>query len=71
MMASVTQLERLTALEVRVEELRDESKEIGKKLDDLLAMRNKGIGAFWLASSLIGTGMLGVFLQMIGWFKHG
>lgn len=45
--------------------------EINDKLDELLAMRNKGIGAFWLASTLIGTGMVGMIVQLLSWWKHG
>jgi len=67
----VTQLERLTSLEVQVAQLRSEQQEVIKKLDDLLAMRNKGVGAFWLASTILGTGIVGFALQLIAWWKHG
>lgn len=42
-----------------------------KKLDDILALRNKGIGAFWVASSLIGTGIVSFVWQLFDWIKHG
>lgn len=66
----VGQAERIRALEVQVQHVRDQQTEIASKLDELLAMRNKGIGAFWLASTLFGTGMVGMIVQIISWWRH-
>jgi hypothetical protein len=41
------------------------------KLDDLLALKNKGAGVFWLFSAIIGSGILGLIFQVVGYFKHG
>lgn len=60
-------VERLSVLETKVARL----PEIEKKLDELIALRHKGMGAFWLASSLIGTSIVGAIVQFIDWFKHG
>jgi hypothetical protein len=76
----MTQAERIIALEVKVEELKQQferhqhetQKEfiaINGKLDDLLALRNKGAGVFWLASTLLGAGIVGVVVQFLDWFK--
>lgn len=62
--------ERIAILETEVAHTREEIKKMSEKLDDLLALRNKGVGAFWLASTLIGTGVIGVLSIIIGWFKH-
>lgn len=67
---NITQAERITALEVRVSDLLKCQQEISDKLDELLAMRNKGIGAFWLASTLLGTGIVGFIAQFIDWWRH-
>jgi hypothetical protein len=74
---AITQGERITALEIQVANLvkvhEEDSKrrqELTNKLDDLLAMRNKGIGAFWLASTLLGTGIVGFIVQLISWWRH-
>lgn len=67
---NVTQAERIAALEVRVSEMQKTQEETNSKLDDLLAMRNKGIGAFWLASTLLGTGIVGFVVQFIDWWRH-
>lgn len=64
-----TQVERLARVEERVKVLEGKTDEMNEKLDQLLALRNKGVGAFWVASSLIGTGIVGVFYQLISWFK--
>lgn len=67
---NITQAERITALEVRVTDLLKTQQETNQKLDDLLAMRNKGVGAFWLASTLLGTGIVGFIVQFIDWWRH-
>lgn len=67
---NITQAERITALEVRVTDLLKTQQETNDKLDELLTMRNKGIGAFWLASTLLGTGIVGFIVQFIDWWRH-
>lgn len=66
-------LERLARMEAEVNALKeslDEHKEqskekfeeVNKKLDDLLALRNKGAGVFWFISLIIGSaGMYGLY----------
>lgn len=73
---AMTQVERIAALEVQVAYVRAEQAEISmkqaeisRKLDDLLSMRDKGIGAFWLASALFGTSVLGVVAIFVSWLK--
>lgn len=68
--SNITQAERITALEVRVSDLLKTQQETNDKLDELLAMRNKGIGAFWLASTLLGTGIVGFIVQFVDWWRH-
>lgn len=43
--------ERLARVEEQVNELRDKVDKIDKKLDALLALRNKGAGILWLLSA--------------------
>ena len=73
---ATTELERLARLEVLVEGLtRDQEQaardrhETNKKLDELLALRHKGVGAFWLASSLVGTSIVGTVIMLIDWLR--
>ena len=76
--AMTSQVERLARVEQQVraltENFNDHKKDtderfdkIDKKLDDLLALRNKGAGVFWLISSLIGTGIVGALYQFGSW----
>lgn len=67
-----TALERLTRMEVEVSELKksfdehkeetkENFKELNKKLDDVLALRNKGAGIFWFLSLIFGSaGVVGL-----------
>lgn len=65
----MTQGERITALEVQVASLREEQQEMNRKLDELLTLRSKGIGAFWLASTLFGTTMVGLAGVFLNWLR--
>lgn len=65
----MTQGERIAALETEVRLLKETVNDMDGKLDTLLALRNKGAGAFWLASTLIGTGIIGALTVLIDWVK--
>lgn len=65
-----TQAERIATLETIVKELVTQQQKMNSKIDELLAIRNKGVGAFWLASTLLGTGIVGFIVQLIDWWKH-
>lgn len=71
--------ERIARMEVEVQELKrsfSEHKEatekrfdeINEKLDSLLTLRSKGMGAFWLASLLFGTGIIGAMVKLFHLF---
>lgn len=64
---TVSQAERIMALEVRVKNLEDKVDAMNDKLDDLLALKNKGAGAFWLASALVGTGIVSTFMMIFNY----
>ena len=64
-----TQIERIATLEAIVELMRQEQEKTNTKLDDLLALRNKGVGIFWLVSGLVGIGLSGAITLMVGWIK--
>lgn len=85
MVSTPTQLERIATLEVELKLLQEEIKEdvrrseerhneMSSKLDDLLALKQKGLGAFWLVSSLFGIGFVSIFTEALSWLKgvlHG
>ena len=62
----MTQAEEIAALKVEVKVLKDTVADMNRKLDDLIALRYKGLGAFWLASSLVGTGIFGFIYYLFG-----
>lgn len=73
---TMTQGERITALEVEnrlvkleVSELRIEAKEMNRKLDELLLLRAKGQGAFWLGTVVFGTSLAGLISYVVSIFK--
>lgn len=68
--------QRIAVLEVKVENLITEQKEIvsvqtsiDTKLSELLELKSKGLGAFWLASTLMGTGLLGLVVALVNWAR--
>ena len=56
-------------LEFQVRLMQITVEETNKKLDELLALRSKGMGAFWLASTLLGTGLVGLIAMVSDWFR--
>jgi hypothetical protein len=63
-----TQVERITAVEVRLAVLERKVDNMDAKLDTLIMLRNKGAGVIWLLSGLLGTGIIGGFMQLYHWF---
>ena len=61
--------ERIAVVEHKVEELSQRVKGMDDKLDQLLELKAKGMGAFWFASLIVGTGVAGMFTTFIAWFK--
>lgn len=66
-----SQVERIAALETRIKVLEKTVEGMDAKLDELLALRYKGAGAFWLAAALLGTGIVGAISQFISWLTKG
>lgn len=64
-----TQGERIATLEEKEKVIEQRLTDIDKKLDDIISLKNKGLGAFWLASALIGTGITTFVTNLIDWFR--
>lgn len=77
MVASLrTNPERITALEVEVFHLRntvtdllEETKAQNEKLDSLLELKQKGMGAIWFASAILGSGLMGAIYFLTSWLR--
>jgi len=65
----IEQAEKVAVLELEVRLLRENLQNITNKLDELLALRQKGLGAFWLASTLLGTGIVGAVVAIINYWR--
>ncbi len=60
---------KIAVLEHKVEQVSKELASIEAKLDELLTLRSKGMGAFWVASSILGTGIIGAIAMFVNWIK--
>lgn len=61
--------ERIAVVEHQVSKLVNDVKSMDEKLDQLLELKAKGMGAFWFASLIVGTGVAGMFSTFLSWFK--
>lgn len=68
-MNAVSQGERIASLETQVNNLSGDVQELSAKIDSLLELKNKGMGAFWLASVLVGAVFTGLVTVVSDWFK--
>lgn len=66
----MTHLERIRAMEVKLEILQEKVDSMDEKLDDLLALKYKGAGAFLLATSLFGVSLAGLISMIITWWRN-
>lgn len=60
---------RLALLEANVTSLVTLMEERDKKLDELLALKQEGMGAIWLASLIFGSSLLAAVVTLISWIK--
>lgn len=65
----VQNVAKIAVLETKVQALELELKTMDSKLDQLLHLQSKGQGAFWIASALFGTGLLGLGTLILNWFR--
>jgi len=61
--------ERIAVVEHKVEQLSQDVQKMDAKLDQLLELKAKGMGAFWFASLIVGTGVAGMFTTVLAWIK--
>lgn len=61
--------ERIMRLETQMADIQTQQTQINDKLDDLIALRNKGFGVFWVISTLFGIGIVGFAAQLFSWLR--
>lgn len=64
-----TEAERIAILETKYETMEQNLKEISTKLDTLLELKSKGLGAFWLVGIILSSGILGLIVTATSFFK--
>lgn len=69
MRRNLTDVERLAILETQMLTIAERLEGMDSKLDDLGALKHKGVGAFWAASALLGTGIVGLLAAAIEWLR--
>lgn len=62
--------ERVAVLETKAEDVADKLEAIKEKLDELLTIKAKGMGALGLVALLIGSGALGIIAACMQFFSH-
>lgn len=62
--------ERLAVIEHRLNTVESNYKAIDQKLDQIVSLRDRGMGAFWLASALVGIGGLSLVSVVFKWIKE-
>ena len=60
---------RISALESLIKSYKEDMENIEAKLDQLLTLKNKGAGAFWLVTIIASSGVLGILGTIFDWFK--
>ena len=61
--------ERIARLEERVEKLEEAMGRVEDKLDQLLTLKDKGAGAFWLVGIIAGSGVVTLLVNALHWFR--
>lgn len=67
----MTDVERIAVLEIEVEMLKESLEKISTKLDALLELKTKGMGALGLVSLILGSGVIGIIVMAVNFFKGG
>lgn len=60
---------RIKELEVEVRHLADTVERLSQHVETLVELKNMGFGAFWLASAIFGSGIVGGVLGFWHWMK--
>lgn len=64
-------VERIAILETKFDRMDEHIQDVSQKLDTLLELKSKGLGAFWLVGLIFGSGILGIAVTAFSFFKPG
>lgn len=65
----MTTNERIAILETKLARVEEQHEQMLDKLNQLLELKFKGAGAFWLAAALLGTGIVSTVTSFLHWIK--
>ena len=60
---------RLAKVEQRVDLLIEAFEKRDEKIDQLLELKNKGLGAFWLVTLIFGSSLIAGVASLVNWIK--
>ena len=63
--------ERIAVLETRFDTMEKDLGEIKTKLDSLLELKTKGMGAVGLVGLIVSSGVIGLIMMAVNFFKPG
>lgn len=63
--------QRLSVLETKFDQVQKSHEEMSEKLDQLLELKSKGMGAIWLIGLIVGGGFMGVVGLLTSLFNRG
>ena len=69
MTAGRTSVERIAVLETKVEDIHKDLNKISSQLDELLQLKTKGMGALGLVGIIFSSGIAGVILMVVNYFR--
>lgn len=61
--------ERVAALETKMERIEPDLKEIKDKLDELLHLKSKGMGALYFVGILLSSGLIGIVTMVLSFLN--
>lgn len=60
---------RLALVENKMEKLSKDLESIEKKIDALLELKNKGLGAVWLVTLIFGSSLVAGMASVMNWMR--
>jgi len=66
-----TEGERIAVLETKYQAMEEKLDTVIEQLKSLLELKDKGMGALGLVSLILGSGVIGVIMMAVNFFKGG
>lgn len=63
--------ERLAILETKFDQIATDTAIVKEKLEELVQLKHKGMGAVWLVGLIVGTGIMGLLSNILSFINKG